>query len=92
MKKIHAAEDVTLLEQIPNIGSSIAEDLRSLGISTPAALKRADPQGLYDRLCRLTGERQDPCVLDTFVAAVDFMNGAPSKPWWHYSRKRLEAE
>jgi hypothetical protein len=38
--------------------------------------------------------RHDPCVLDTFIAAVRYMEGAPNTPWWHYTpeRKRALAE
>ena len=48
---------------------------------------------LYDDLCRLTGHHHDPCLLDTFIAAVQFMEGAPKKPWWKYTteRKRVMA-
>jgi hypothetical protein len=27
-------------------------------------------------------------VLDTFMAATDFMTGAAPKPWWHYTARR----
>jgi hypothetical protein len=43
---------------------------------------------LYQRLCAVTGQRQDPCVLDTFLAATDFMAGAPAAPWWTYTAQR----
>ena len=43
---------------------------------------------LYRRLCEATGQRQDPCVLDTFMAATDFMRGAPAAPWWKYTAER----
>ena len=39
MKARHAAEAATL-EDIPNIGPSIAGDLRGIGIATPRALVR----------------------------------------------------
>ena len=32
--------------------------------------------------------RQDPCVLDTLMAATDFMRGAPAAPWWKYTAER----
>jgi len=35
-----------------------------------------------------TGARQDPCVLDTFIAAIRYMEGAPKRPWWHYTAER----
>jgi hypothetical protein len=31
-----------------------------------------DPYAMYDDLCRITGQRHDPCLLDTFIAAVRF--------------------
>ena len=81
------------LEDIPNIGPSIAADLRQLGINAPAELPGRDPFAMYDDLCRLTGHHHDPCLLDTFIAAVQFMEGAPKKPWWKYTteRKRVMA-
>jgi hypothetical protein len=27
-------------------------------------------------------------VLDTFMAATDFMRGAAPSPWWHYTARR----
>ena len=76
------------LEDLPNVGPSIAADLRRLGIATPLALQGRDPYMLYLDLCRATGMRQDPCVLDTFIAAVRFVEGAPAKPWWAYTAER----
>jgi hypothetical protein len=76
------------LEDIPNVGKAMAADLRLLGIRTPRELTRRSPYALYDRLNRLTGMRHDPCVLDTFIAAVRFMQGAPVVPWWHYTAER----
>jgi predicted GIY-YIG superfamily endonuclease len=81
------------LEGIPNIGPAVAADLRQLGITTPGDLLGRDPYVLYDDLCRITGQRHDPCLLDTFIAAVRYMEGAPKKPWWKYTaeRKRVMA-
>lgn len=88
-KASHASACETL-EQLPNIGLSIAGDLRLVGILEPKDLIRADAFGLYQALCRATGRRHDPCVLDTFLAAVDFMGGAPAKPWWAYTPRRKQ--
>ena len=76
------------LEDLPNVGKSIAADLRLLGIKRPSQLRGKNPRKLYDALCRATGQRQDPCVLDTFMAVVDFMDGAPARPWWAFTKKR----
>jgi predicted GIY-YIG superfamily endonuclease len=83
-----AVREVAHLEDIPNIGPAIAADLRQLGITTPADLPGRDPYGMYDDLCRITGQRHDPCLLDTFIAAVRYMEGAPKKPWWKYTAER----
>jgi hypothetical protein len=85
-----AATNKLRLEDIPNVGKSIASDLRSLGIRVPADLKGRDPWTLYRALCRKTKSRQDPCVLDTFMAAVEFAQTGDSRPWWAYTKKRKE--
>ena len=77
-------------EDLPNVGPATAADLRLLGLVHPADLEGQDPLALYRRLEALTGTRQDPCVLDTFMAACDFMSGAPAKPWWAYTGSRKE--
>ena len=86
-KAVSAAECETL-EQLPNIGPSLAANLRLIGIFTPQDLRGKDAFVLYQRLCAITGERHDPCVLDTFMAATDFMGGAPAAPWWAYTAQR----
>jgi hypothetical protein len=76
------------LEQLPNIGPALAADLRRIGIHHPRELAGRDAYALYQVLCHATGKRQDPCVLDTFIAATAFMRGAPAAPWWHYTSLR----
>lgn len=80
--------ETSRLEDIPNVGPAIAGDLRRLGIASPRALLDRDPYKMYEDLCRLTGQRHDPCLLDTFIAAVRFMAGEPKKPWWKYTAER----
>jgi hypothetical protein len=86
--KAASAADCTALEQLPNIGPSLAANLRLIGIRHPHELRGKDAFVLYQTLCAATGQRQDPCVLDTFMAAVDFMRGAPAAPWWKYTAQR----
>lgn len=86
--KAQRAQDAAKLEDIPNIGPSLAEDLRSIGILCPNDLKGKDGILLYKRLNDQTGARHDPCVADTFLAAVDFMNGGRAKPWWAFTDQR----
>jgi len=88
MEKAHRIAECGELEQIPNIGPSVAADLRLIGIRRPGDLSGRDPYALYDTLCRKTGVRHDPCVLDTFIAAVRFLAGEPARPWWAYTAER----
>jgi hypothetical protein len=86
--KAASAAECTVLEQLPNIGPSLAADLRLIGIAHPKELRGKDAFVLYQKLCAATGQRHDPCVLDTFMAATDFMGGAAAAPWWHYTAQR----
>src|SRR4051812_928593 len=86
--KATQARLATVLEAIPNVGASIARDLRSIGNKQPQQLIGKDPYSLYRALCDRTRTRQDPCVLDTFISAIRFMEGAPARPWWFYTAER----
>lgn len=86
--KARSASEVKTFTDIPNIGPAIAKDFKILGIKSPNELATLDPFEMYSNLCRLTNHRHDPCVLDTFMAVVDFMNGAPARPWFMYTKKR----
>ena len=76
------------LEDIPNIGPSIADDLRGLDIFEPAQLVGQDPYALYRRVAERAGAAMDPCLCDCFIAAVRFMEGGPVRPWWFYTPER----
>ena len=81
----------TELEQLPNVGPAIAGDLLRIGIARPQALVGKDPYALYEKLCRVTGQRHDPCVIDVLISVVRFMEGAPAKAWWAYTAERKRA-
>ncbi|HEU4533642.1 MAG TPA: helix-hairpin-helix domain-containing protein [Polyangiaceae bacterium] len=80
------------LASLVSIGPAMLRDFEQLGIRSVDELAHADPGELYERLSRLTGTRQDPCVLDTFCAAVaqarDPDLPAPMREWWYWSRLR----
>jgi DNA transformation protein len=75
------------LEDIPNIGKSIAGDLRSLGINTPKELAKCDPLTTYLLLSDSMGKRHDPCVLYTLMAAKHFLESGESIPWWKFTEQ-----
>jgi hypothetical protein len=84
-KAISATKD---LQTIPGVGPSIAEDLRNLGIRSVHDLKKKNPEKLYQKLCDLTGVRQDPCVLYVFRCAVYYASHKQHKSellkWWNW--------
>jgi hypothetical protein len=87
VKAKHASEARTL-EEIPNIGKSIASDLRAIGIDEPSQLIGQDPYRLYERSNVVAGVRQDPCLIDCFISAVRFMEGGPPRAWWEFTPER----
>ncbi|WP_417705671.1 helix-hairpin-helix domain-containing protein [Rheinheimera aquimaris] len=84
-------EKVTKLTDLPNIGKASAADLVVLGIEKPADLLGQAPYDMYYRLCDITGQRHDPCVIDVFISITRFINGDDPKPWWHYTAERKRA-
>ncbi len=81
---------VSKLDALPNIGKVISADLVSIGINEPKNLIGKDPFELYEKLCIKKGQKVDLCVIDVFISAVDFMEGANAQPWWNYTSKRKQ--
>lgn len=79
---------VARLEDLPNIGKSLAGRLHLVGINKPSDLIGENAVVLYKNLCVLTQERQDPCVLDTFISVIHFMEGGDPLPWWAFTAER----
>jgi nucleotidyltransferase/DNA polymerase involved in DNA repair len=80
------------LKDLVSVGPAMLRDFELLGIRSVAQLARANPQRLYDKLCRVTGRRHDICCLDVFTAAVaqarDARLPAEQCQWWYWSRQR----
>jgi len=84
------------LQDLISVGPAMLRDFRRLGIRSLEQLARQNPQQMFARLRRATGQRQDPCVLDTFCAAVAQARN-PRLPvdecrWWWWSRKRKQEQ
>jgi DNA transformation protein len=81
------------LEDIPNIGKSIAADLRAIGILHPQQLATHKPLATYFALAARMGHRHDPCVLYALMAAQYYLESGESRPWWKFTEqgKRLLA-
>jgi len=81
----HASDGLLALR---NIGPAMRADLALLGVGSVAQLAKLDADRLYLKLQRLTGKRQDPCVWDTFAAAIHQARTGEALPWWHFTRER----
>jgi DNA transformation protein len=82
------------LEDIPNIGKSIASDLRAIGILHPQQLATHKPLMTYFALAERMGHRHDPCVLYALMAAQHYLESGDALPWWKFTeqgRKLLAA-
>jgi DNA transformation protein len=73
------------LEDLPNIGKSIAHDLRGIGIAYPDDLLQAEPLAVFNQLAEVMGQRHDPCVLYTLIAVHHYLHGAEPQLWWKYT-------
>ena len=85
-------EALRRLQALPGIGPSLADDLLLLGYHSPVELVGQDAVEMFERLQRITGTRQDPCVLDVFQCAVYVAGSEEPDPelakWWIWSRRR----
>jgi hypothetical protein len=94
LQKESARPEGRQLGDLISIGPAMLRDFEMLGIRSVAQLARQSPQRLYARLNRLSGQRQDPCVLDVFCAAVAQARN-PRLPgekcqWWYWSKRRKQ--
>lgn len=75
----------TKLEELPNIGKSIASDLRAIGILSPQQLSGRDPLATYIELGGVMGCRHDPCVLYALMSVRHFLECGETLPWWAFT-------
>jgi len=73
------------LEDLPNIGKSIAADLRAIGILHPQQLADREPLAVYLELATVMGQRHDPCVLYVLLAVKHFLEKCEALPWWLFT-------
>ncbi len=80
------------LVELISIGPAMLRDFDLLGIKTVQQLARQNPVRLYQKLCRITGQRVDICCQDVFSAAVAQARNPLLPPeqcqWWYWSRQR----
>lgn len=83
-------DTVGKLEDLPNIGKAISADLELINITHPKQLIGNDAYHLHSELCKSLGFRQDYCVIDVLLSAIDYMEGGQAQPWWNFTKQRKQ--
>lgn len=81
------------LQTIPGVGPKTARDLYDLGVRRVSDLTNADPESLYQRLCK--NGPSDRCMLYVFRCAVYFATRRQHDPellkWWNWTDEKVRA-
>ncbi len=84
--------DTRKLADLRSVGTATIEDFRQLGITRVDQLKGRDPKKLYDKMCKLTGQKIDICLLDVFQCAIAQAENpnlpAAHRNWFYWSKVR----
>ena len=76
------------LGQLRNIGKAMRADFDLLGITSVKQLALCDADELYQRIQTLTATRHDPCVWDTYAAAIHQAKTGEALAWWEFTKVR----
>ena len=89
MIKKHPPKNI--LETIPGVGKSIANDLNDIGIYQVSDLVGKNPEDMYKKLCLLRRIKIDTCVLYVFRCAVYYSTNAEHDQellkWWNWKNR-----
>jgi hypothetical protein len=80
------------LGALRNIGAAMLRDFNLLGVTSVSQLAEQKVDELYTRLSLITGSRQDPCVHDTFAAAIHQAKTGEALNWWAFTALRKERQ
>jgi hypothetical protein len=80
------------LQIVPGVGPNIAAHLWNIGIRSVADLRGADPERLYEALCRRERVKVDRCALYVLRCAVYYASRKKHDPekllWWNWQDKK----
>ncbi|QQR53693.1 TfoX/Sxy family DNA transformation protein [bacterium] len=79
------------LLSLKNVGKAVLQDLELLGVHSIEQLKTQDPDDLFEKLQKVTGSKQNPCVWDVFAAIIHQANTGNALPWWYFSKLRKKS-
>jgi len=78
------------LSRLRNIGKAMRRDFELLGIQSVKQLAKCDADKLYAKIQTLTGTRHDPCVWDTYAAAIHQAKTGEALAWWEFTKVRKQ--
>jgi len=78
------------LRDLRNIGKAMLKDFALLDIKSVEQLACCDADDLYARIQTLTNSRHDPCVWDTYAAAIHQAKTGDALAWWEFTKVRKE--
>lgn len=76
------------LRSLCNVGPATLGDLLLLHINSIAQLATQEPEEMFMRLEKITGRKQNICMLDLFRAIVHEAQTGERRSWSYYSRLR----
>lgn len=79
---------VTELSELRNIGKAMLKDFELLDITSVKQLASCDADKLYARIQILSNARHDPCVWDTYAAAIHQAKTGEALAWWEFTKVR----
>ncbi len=80
------------LSRLRNIGKAMRSDFTLLGIQSVKQLAKCNADELYERIQTLTHTRHDPCVWDTYAAAIHQARTGEALPWWEFTQVRKQRQ
>lgn len=87
-KRHNKTKTTPSLSSLKNVGKATLHDLSLLGIKNVTQLQKQNPDFLYSKLQKVTGNKQDPCVWDVFAAIIHEAQTEEKLPWWHFTKIR----
>lgn len=75
-------------QTVPGVGVKIANDFWNIGLRSVEDLKKADPEEIYERICKFQNTKVDRCMLYVARCAVYYASNKSHDPeklkWWNW--------
>lgn len=83
------------LSDLVSVGPATIDIFKTLGIYSLTDLIDKEARELYEKLCKITNAKHDPCVEDVFRAAIEQVKNPnlpnEKKKWFYWSQVRKQS-